>query len=180
MRTRQSRFSQAAELLASTVEPASRVFGDTDKDVMSLRLELANLLFEGGDHRNAAPQYQRLAADLAERDGVDDELVLHCRHKEATCHALVGDAGHALRLLDALLVDESRVFGAEDPRTIELRRQIALLQLGAGERDAARETLTRLLADLSRLHGPGHPSVAEIQELLGRVNRPAVEPRTSP
>jgi hypothetical protein len=166
----ESRYGQAAEVLAAATEPASHAFGGTDADVLSLRLDLANARFEAGDYRGAAPDYQRLAIDLAERDGPDTELVLHCRQREATCHALIGDTSRALRQLGDLLVDESRVFGPDDPRTVELRRQTALLQLGAGQRDAARQTLGRLLADLTRINGPADPGVVEVQRLIARLD----------
>jgi hypothetical protein len=168
---KQSRFSQAAEVLASGVHTARQALGDTDKDVIALRLELADLRFEGGDYRAAAPDYVSLARDIAGRDGAENELVLQCRLKEATCHALLGETGLALRQLNDLLADESRIFGDDDPRTIELRRQLALLHIGAGERDAARAALQRLAADLTRLHGPSHDSVAEVNNLLGQLDR---------
>src|SRR5690606_4747963 len=112
-----------------------------------VRLELANLRFEGGDYRGAAPEYRDLAADLTAKHGHDHDLVLHCRLREATCHALAGETSKALTELDDLLTHERRVFGPDDPRTIDLRRQIALLQLGSGRRDAAADTLRQLLAD---------------------------------
>jgi len=169
---RQSRFGQAADLLAQTVEPARRAFGDTDADVIALRLELANLRFESGDYRKAGPEYHRLAVDLAAQYGADDERVLQCRMKEATCHALIGETGLALQQLGDLLDDARRIFGPDDPRTIEVRRQVALLQLGAGQCDAATESLRRLHADLTRLHGPGHAMVAEVETLLTQIARP--------
>ena len=168
---KESRFSQAAEVLAAVVEPASRILGSTDDDVASLRLELANVLFEGGDYRRAAPAYEKLAADLAARHGRDAEVVLRCRLQEATCHALVGHTSQALRQLDGLLLDQRRVFGEDDSRTLELRRQIGLLQLGAGQRRAAEQTLRQVMTDLTRLHGPGNPSVAGIADVLTGLHR---------
>lgn len=166
---RQSRFGQAVDLLAHAVEPARRTFGDTDASVIGLRLELVNLRFESGDYRKAGPEYHRLATDLAAHYGSDDERVLQCRMKEATCHALIGETALALRQLGELLDDVRRIFGPDDPRTIEVRRQLALLQLGTGERDTATESLRRLHADLTRLHGSGHASVVEVETLLGQL-----------
>lgn len=163
---KQSRFSQAAEVLDETISAASTTFGDLDPEVVSLRLEWANVLFEGGEYRRAAPAYQALARDIAKREGADSELVFRCRLQEATCNALVGDANVALRLLDSLLNDERRVFGPDDPRTLELRRQIGLLQLGSGQRNIAARTMSALLDDLVRLHGASHPAVSKIRELL--------------
>ena len=170
---RQSRFAQAASVLAQT-QTAAEALGDIDSDVIGLRLQLANVRFDGGDYRAAAPDYRRLAADIAARDGADNELALQCRMKEATCQALAGETALALRQLEALLSDESRVFGVDDDRPIEVRRQIALLQIGSGDRDRATSTLRRLHTDLTRLYGPDHSSVIEIDTLLAQLaKRPA-------
>jgi len=163
---RQSRYSQAAEVLETVLEPATQVFGGTDDLVISLRREYATVLFEGGDYRRAAPQFRRLADDLAARPGAEEEPVLRFRLQEATCYALVGDTMRALAQLHDLRADYARAFGADDPRTLELRRQIGLLQLGAGAREEAAATLDGLLADAIRVHGPDHPTVTGVRDLL--------------
>jgi serine/threonine protein kinase len=163
---RQSRYSQAAALLADAVAPASRALGPADADVLSLRVHLADILFDGGDYRAAGPAYHRLVADLARAADADPEAVMRCRLREATCHALTGQTSRALRQMHDLLGERTRTIGADDPRTLELRRQIGLLQLGAGQRDAARHSLGALAADLTRLHGPDHPEVRAVRELL--------------
>jgi eukaryotic-like serine/threonine-protein kinase len=169
---RQSRYSQAAEVLSAVMEPASRALGDADDDVVSLRRELAEVLFEGGDYRAAAPQFRQLARDLAARHGPEAEQVLHHRMQEATCHALLGETSRALQQLGELLADERGVFGDEHPKTLELRRQIGLLQLGAGRRAAAEQTLTGLLDDLTRLRGADHAAVADVRDLLTAIQPP--------
>ena len=168
---RQSRYSQAAEILAAIMEPASRILGNADDEVISLRRDYATVLFEGGDYRRAASQHRQLARDLAARRGADDEQVLHHRLQEATCHALIGETSQALHQLQQLLTDQRRAFGDDDPRTLELRRQIGLLQLGAGQRVAAEETLTQLLTDLDLAHGSEHPTVAAVQDLLASLRQ---------
>lgn len=130
----QSRHRQAADVLAGVVDTASRAFGPLDDDVLSVRLQLAEVLFNGGDYRRAAPAYQRLAADLARRPGVPVERAFDCRRQEAACHALTGQTGLALRQLEELLRDERAEFGDDHERVVELRRQIRLLRPGAGER----------------------------------------------
>lgn len=172
--TRQARFSQAAEVLSGVVENASVALGRADTDVLSLRLELADVLFLGGDYRGAAPAFRDLAGDLAGRDGRDGELVLRCRQQEATCNAVLGETTAALRQLNSLLVDEKRVFGPDDERTLELRRQIGLLLLSSGDSGEAQPFLSHLLADLERVYGAGHPSTRGVRELLAGLDRPAL------
>jgi serine/threonine protein kinase len=167
-----SRYGQAAEVLAAAVPPAITALGRTDEDVVRVRLELADALFEEGDYRRAAPAYEELAEDVARKQGPHADLALHCRLRGATCRALFGETSEALRQLEALVRDEAEAFGADDPRTLELRRQIGLLQLGAGQRQAAEQTLTRLLADMTRLNSATHPSTREIADLLSGLRRP--------
>ncbi|MBB6474819.1 serine/threonine-protein kinase [Sphaerisporangium rubeum] len=164
-----SRYGQAVEVLSAVLDTAHRMFGALDKDVLDLRIHLAEVLFEGGDYRRAAPAFAELSTDLARRHGPGDEVVLHCRRQEATCLALMGRTGEALGMLESLLADELYVFGDEDSRPLELRRQIGLLQLGAGDTDRARATLTDLLGDLSRLYGEGHPEALRVRDNLSRL-----------
>ncbi len=162
---RASRHHQAARLLEVTVTKAGAAFDADDPEVIALRKEWANILFEAGDYRQAAPAFGALAEDLAQR-GTDNELVHRCRLQEATCHALTGDTTRALHIQRALLADEERFYGADDPRPLELRRQIGLLLLGAGHRHEAQRVLAELRADLLRIHGPDHPAIARIDPLI--------------
>ena len=161
-----SRHRQASETLHEAVAGATAAFGRTDPEVMGLRVQWADVLFEGGDFRQAGPLYSQLADDLSRTSGSDRSLVFRCRLQDATCRALAGETAEALELLTGLLADEVAVFGAEDHRPLELRRQIGLLELGAGRRQEAEQTLQGLRADLVRLHGEEHPTVTQIDGLL--------------
>ncbi|MER6173981.1 serine/threonine-protein kinase [Streptosporangium sp. NPDC001681] len=161
----ESRFTQAAEVLAEAVEPAVRALGPKDSGVIDLRIELADALFLGGDYRRAAPEFSRLVADLADREGPEHDLVLRCRLMEANCHAAVGETSLALAQLSGILDDERR-FGVDEERILELRRQIGLLELGSGRRSRAKVTLSDLLRDLEGRYGSRHPTVDKVREIL--------------
>lgn len=161
----ESRFTQAADVLAEAVEPAVRALGPKDPGVIDLRIELADALFLGGDYRRAAPEFGRLVADLADRKGPEHDLVLRCRLMEANCHAAVGETNLALAQLSGLLDDERR-FGVDEERILELRRQIGLLELGSGRRSRAKVTLSDLLRDLEGRYGFRHPTVDKVREIL--------------
>jgi serine/threonine protein kinase len=167
----QSRFSQAAQVLDAVVGPAAEALGPADPAVVSLRLDLADALFEGGDYRNAAPAYRRLGTDVAEHSGPDTELAFRCRLQDATCRALIGETDDAITQLQALLKDMSRVHGAEDARTLDLRQQIGLLFLGAGRVDEATRVLAALSVDLEKLHGRDHPLTSKVQGLLDGIRQ---------
>ncbi|WP_433497297.1 hypothetical protein ACQP1K_20360 [Sphaerimonospora sp. CA-214678] len=161
----ESRFKQAAEVLAEEVEAAVHAYGQDHSEVLDLRIELADVLFLGGDYRGAAPRFRRLAADLAGSRGEDDDLVLRFRVMEANCHAALGDTARALDQLGRLLADEER-FGVDEDRILELRHRIGLLELGSGDRARATRTLRALLPDLERRYGPRHPNVVKVREIL--------------
>ncbi|GAB3740295.1 serine/threonine-protein kinase [Nocardiopsis nanhaiensis] len=161
-----SRYRQASDTLRDAVAGATAAFGRTAPEVVELRVEWANVLFEGGDFRQAGPLYARLAEDLGKDPDSDRSLVFRCRLQDATCRALGGDTATALESLNELLADEVAAFGADDHRPLELRRQIGLLELGAGRREEAEQTLRALRSDLVRLHGPAHPTIKQVEELL--------------
>lgn len=161
-------FRQAANVLASALNTARRSLGDTHREVIRLRMEWADALYDGGDFHAAAPEYARLAAALADSD---HDRMLHCRMREAGCHALTGEPERALRMLQTLLRDEQQVLDARDQRLIALRRQIGLLQRGLGQREEARRTLSGLVDDLIRWHGPAHPMVGELRAQLDALAR---------
>lgn len=167
--TRESRFDEAARMLTRIAEKAGPLLGVEHSDVIGLRIDLANVLFTGGDYAKAAGAFQRLSQDLASRDGPDTDLVLRFRFQEATCHAALGDGELAVRQLERLLSDEVRVYGPEDGRVTELRKQIGLLQHGIGHTTEAVRGLQQLASDLERRHGPDNADVHEIHEVIARM-----------
>jgi len=168
---RGSQYDRAAEVLSAVARPATRLLGPTDPDVLSLRFELADVRFDGGDYRGAGPAYRDLAADLAAHRGPDDDLALRCRRQAATCDALSGRTGEALRQLESLLDDERRSYGPDDERVLELRKQIGLLLLGSGQRDAADRVLRTLLDDAERILGSTHDVPQTVRSVLADVER---------
>lgn len=167
----ESRYSQAAEVISAVLAPATQQFGTLDEDVVSLRLQLADALYEGGDYRQAAPVYHDLAAALADRHGPHAEQVLDCRLREIHCYALTGQTSVALRRLDEVLRQQRQARGEDDLRVLELRKQAGLLRLGAGQRAEAERILEELRDDLTDRYGPAHPMVAEVVQLLSGLGR---------
>ncbi|WP_239513801.1 serine/threonine-protein kinase [Streptosporangium sp. 'caverna'] len=165
----ESRFSQAADVLAEIVGPAAGAFGSMSSSVVNLRIDLAEVLFLGGDYRRAAPEFHRLAADVAKIEGPGNNLALRCRLMAANCHAAVGETSVALTQLHRLLTDEQR-FGADEERVLELRCQIGLLEFGSGNRAQAKRTLGGLLSDLERRYGQHHPDVGKVREILENLD----------
>ncbi len=166
---RESRYDQAARLLTGTAEKAGTVLGTDHSELIGLRIDLANVLFTGGDYAAAVVAFQSLARDLARRDGPDADLVLRFRFQEASCLAVLGDGDLALERMESLLADERRVHGEGASRVVELRRQIGLLLAGLGRTSEALQLLDELAADLERRHGSGQPTARDIRNEIARM-----------
>ncbi|WP_034516467.1 serine/threonine-protein kinase [Actinomadura rifamycini] len=166
---RDSRFGEAASMLGEARDRAESALGTGHPEVMALRRDHADALFQGGDYRSAAAAFHSLAEDVARREGADAENVLSLRLQEATCHALGGEADRALAELHDLVADQTRLHGADDARVLDLRRKIGLLLHGAGRTDGAVEVLDGLADDLERLHGPDDPALRTVRQHLARI-----------
>lgn len=110
---RESRYRDAADVLAGVAAAASRKLGAADTEVIDLRGQLADVLLTGQDYRRAAQEFRRIADDLLLRPEPDHERVSQCRLQEATCHVHAGDPELALHIMRELLADEE----AASPRT---------------------------------------------------------------
>jgi tetratricopeptide (TPR) repeat protein len=166
----EGRYTQAAELLSDLTVPAGLALGEDDAEYMGLRLDLADVLFRGGDYRRAVRAYRAAAVALAEFEGPDGSHVLKCREQEAVCLAHLGATATALDRMRELLDDLSGA-GPYDPLALRFRERIGRLKLAAGQTDQARKELTELLAELTDLYGDGHPQVPGLRELLGDLNQ---------
>ncbi|MEV0592960.1 serine/threonine-protein kinase [Nonomuraea cavernae] len=167
---RESRYGDAADVLAEVAAPASHNLGVADPDVIGLRWQLANVLFDGRDYLQAAREFQQIAEDLLLQAEPDHEQISQCRLQEATCHVHAGDPDLALHIMRELLAGEMRRFPEDDARLLELRRQIGELEVGVGDVDKARVTLTDLRNDLTRLYGPDHGATIRVSELLAGLS----------
>ena len=164
------RYGQAAELLSDLTEPARLALGDDDPEYMGLRLDLADVLYQGGDYHRAVHAYRAAAVTLSEFYGPDDPHVLRCREQEAVSQAHLGATQTALNHLQGLL-DDISPGSPYDALTLRVREHVARLKLAAGRTEEARKELTALLADITDLYGDDHPQVAVLQVLLFDLSR---------
>jgi tetratricopeptide (TPR) repeat protein len=168
---RESRYDEAARMLTRVAEQATTALGSEHSDVIELRLDLANLQFNGGDYTRAAAAFEALVHDLTRRDGPNDDLVLRLRFQEATCHAARGNGDFALSRLEQLLLDEIRIYGRDDSRVTELRKQIGLLQHGIGRTAEAVRGLEQLASELEQRYGTSDSVVREIHEAINGMKK---------
>ncbi|MUN36458.1 protein kinase [Actinomadura sp. NEAU-AAG5] len=162
------RYTQAAGILSDMIEPARLALGDDDPEYMGLRLDLADVLFQGGDHRRAVAAYGRLAVELAEWYGPDDAEVLRCREQEALCHARLGATTTAIRNVEELLDDISQA-GPYGDTAFRLRELMARLLPAVGRTGEARREITQLTDDLRGRYGDGHPQLSALKVLLNEL-----------
>ncbi|GLZ14524.1 hypothetical protein Acsp04_47590 [Actinomadura sp. NBRC 104425] len=162
---RHDRFTEATQTLWTAVEAAAAADGPDDPEVLSGRLQLAELLFEGADYAAAASEFRAVCAALSGRHGPDRELAFMCRSQEAACQAALGAVDEAIDLLTALIADEERVLGPDDDRTLAARLQLGRLLADTGD-DRAFGVLSDLRGDLLRWRGADHPDVRTVEELL--------------
>ncbi|NKZ02861.1 serine/threonine protein kinase [Actinomadura latina] len=166
---RESRFDEAARTLDRTSARAESVLGGEHSEVIALRTERADVLFQAGDYAAAASAFHALAEGAARRDGAGSDTALGLRLKEANSRALSGEIDRALAQLRDLIGDEARLFGKDDARVLDLRRQQALLMHGAGRTAAAVRVLEDLGDDLARLRGPDDRMLRTVREALARI-----------
>ena len=85
----------------------------------------------------------------------------------ATAHRLLGNAGEAIRLGEAVVAARERVLGAEHPDTFASRLGVGLAYADAYAVPQAVAVLTAALADAEKAHDPGRRSTVEIRASLG-------------
>ncbi|MER7420724.1 serine/threonine-protein kinase [Micromonospora peucetia] len=100
--------------------------GDTDLDVEHAAKQ-AEQLQAAGEFRAAARQWRQLADRHARRHGDDHPLVFDLLLRAARAHVPLGEHDRALRQLNALLKDRTRVDGPEHAAVLELRQEIERL-----------------------------------------------------
>ncbi|GGS97634.1 protein kinase [Planobispora rosea] len=163
------RFTQAADVLRSVLEPAAAALGADNHHVLSLRQRRAAILVIGGDFRRALPEFDRLAEAYARVAGPDDIETLGCRRQAALCRAELGQGTAALEQLRQVLARYRAAKGDGDETVLELRRDIGALLAAEGHVEDAVGVLQPLEQDLNLLYGPAHSLTREVRDLLARL-----------
>ncbi|WP_449061950.1 protein kinase domain-containing protein [Planomonospora algeriensis] len=163
------RFTQAADVLRSVLEPAAAALGADNHRVLFLRQRRAAILVIGGDFRRALPEFDRLAEAYARVAGPDDIETLECRRQAALCRAELGQGTVALEQLRQVLARYRAAKGDGDETVLELRRDIGALLAAEGHAEDAVGVLQPLEQDLNLLYGPTHPLTLEVRDLLARL-----------
>ncbi|MEV5828458.1 serine/threonine-protein kinase [Spirillospora sp. NPDC052242] len=162
----EGRYTQAAEVLSGLTEPARLALGDDDAEYVSLRRDLADVLYSGGDYRRAAHAYRAAAGLLTEWYGPDAPEVLHCRELEAVCQAQLGASATALARLEDLADD----VGPSGDLAFRIRERIARLKLAIGRTATGKDELAALLEDVRKTNGEEDPQALSLQALLTELD----------
>ncbi|MGW3895706.1 protein kinase domain-containing protein [Micromonospora profundi] len=84
------RFAQAAEVLERALRLVPQGAERLAPEIVTLRVDLANILMLAGDFRRARHAFEALARDLDQSDGEQD-LVDECRHQAMVCQLEMGE-----------------------------------------------------------------------------------------
>ncbi|MEU5987615.1 serine/threonine-protein kinase [Spirillospora sp. NPDC047418] len=164
-------YTQAVELLRSTVGAASEALGADDNLVLALRKDMADVMLFNRDFQHASEEFADLAARLADLAGPLHDLVLDCRHKEAGALAGLGRNHEAVERLRALLPDYESTYGHTSDEAFGLREEIGRLLMVNRRYDTVWPMLRGLLVDLGQFKGEHHPATERVRRLIDRLDQ---------
>jgi hypothetical protein len=148
-----------------------RYYGANDEDTLLVGAEHAFWTYQAGHYDAARVLYEALLPALFEVLSPDHQQVLEVRLQCATCTALTGDAGKALRQFSAIVPDAERVLGAEHLCTFGARESAAALMDAAGDKAGARQEFADLLPMAKKLFGAQHPITHAIRWNVIRLDQ---------
>lgn len=165
----EERFTQAINLLTELIQPAVARFGADAGPVLDLRASYAAALYLGGAFRQAAPQFDALAASFERLVGPNAEETLEYRRQAIECRVALGETVDVLPEVESVLRGYLRL-GHDDIRDVlDLRLTIVRLRLGVGQRDEAKTELRDLYRDARRSLGTNDELTDVIREMAARL-----------
>ncbi|MFJ2198470.1 protein kinase [Streptomyces violaceusniger] len=167
----EGRLSQALELLGTDLDAIVSRRPPSHPDVVSRRLTILRLQFQGQELQAAREGYLELAETLASDRSVPDTDLATCRVMAARCLGRLGHNSVALQELRDALDLQKEVLPPLHPEVLETRREIATLLAGSGLTTEALESLHSLAADQRSALPPEDPTHAEVERLIARLGR---------
>lgn len=167
----EGRLSQALELLGKDLNEVLPRFDSSHPEVVSRRLAILRLQFEGQELQAAREGCLDLAETLVSTRSAPDADLAACRVMAARCLGRLGHNSAALLELRKALDLQKEVLPPLDPEVLETRRDIATLLAGSGSAGEALEALRHLADDQRTALPPDHPSHAEVERLVSRLGR---------
>ncbi|WKU07290.1 serine/threonine-protein kinase [Micromonospora sp. HUAS LYJ1] len=119
-----------AAVVGGTPQPAHRAVSPVPPSVLDPEqvARQAEQLFAAGEFRAAARLWRSLVEHHVQRHGDNHPAVFGFRLNTARAHDLLGEHGRALRQLNDLLHDQTRLVGAGHPSVQQLRQEIEALE----------------------------------------------------
>ncbi|AVV41377.1 hypothetical protein C6376_07930 [Streptomyces sp. P3] len=167
----EGRLSQALELLGRDLNEVLPRFDSSHPEVVSRRLAILRLQFEGQELQAAREGCLELAETLVSTRSAPDADLAACRVMAARCLGRLGHNSAALLELREALDLQKEVLPLLDPEVLETRRDIATLLAGSGSAGEALEALRHLADDQRTALPPDHPAHAEVERLVSRLGR---------
>ncbi|MFD7060025.1 protein kinase [Streptomyces sp. NPDC059906] len=167
----EGRLSQALELLGRDLNEVLPRFDSSHPEVVSRRLAILRLQFEGQELQAAREGCLELAETLVSTRSAPDADLAACRVMAARCLGRLGHNSAALLELREALDLQKKVLSPLDPEVLETRRDIATLLAGSGSAGEALEALRHLADDQRTALPPDHQAHAEVERLVSRLGR---------
>ncbi|MEV6212960.1 serine/threonine-protein kinase [Kitasatospora sp. NPDC051914] len=138
---------------AELVREHARLLGPDDPDLLAVRGEHAQHLWNAGDRAAAVRLHTALVADHVRALGSTHQLSLVARSRHAHYVGEAGDRLRAVELSSALVEDCVRVLGRDHPQTLVVRSQQAYALGESGERKGAAHRYEAIVDSCVRVLG---------------------------
>lgn len=133
------------------------------RDVLDVKLELANQQFRQGHFAAAESQFREAANDSKELLGEEHPVTLTCRNNLAAALSEQQEFGPAEDLFRETLAKRRQTLGEAHPDTVESLVGLALALKRQQRFEAAESLYETALAALKKLRTADHPKVLDVQ-----------------
>ena len=157
LRFRSARYADAVRLLRSSIDIASRQWGDSHRHTLTSMNNLAEMLHAQGDLRAARELQQRVLETRRRVLGEEHPDTLTSMNNLAVTLKAQGDLGEARELQERVLETQRRVSGKEHPKTLTSMNNLASTLHAQGDLRGTRELQERVLETRRRVSGEEHP-----------------------
>ncbi|MFI0506925.1 FxSxx-COOH system tetratricopeptide repeat protein [Streptomyces albogriseolus] len=148
-------------VLASTVPD-----GYDDTPALPVYLDAAERLHEQRQDDEALPLWKGIMRVYEATFPPDTPEVLHARHRLAGALMEGGESHRALRILDGVVADRTRLLGADHPDTLESLNDLGSCHIYEGDVQSGERMLARAARGRERVLGRSHPQTLKSRGYL--------------
>ncbi|MFD9506181.1 tetratricopeptide repeat protein [Streptomyces mirabilis] len=154
----QGHATRAIPLFEATLAQYEQVLGDTHRDTLASRNNLAGAYYAAGDLGRAIPLFEATLAQSEHVLGDTHPNTLASRNNLAGAYRAAGDLGRAIPLYEATVAQSEHVLGNTHPNTLASRNNLAHAYTSAGDLGRAIPLYEATLAQSEHVLGNTHPT----------------------